>query len=264
MVLFQFVTNYYLKLTSHLNSKGDQIMKRKRILFGVFVIINASAQAASFDCSKAKTFHEKTVCDIPSIGKLDEEMAAKYKEALRKDSIKTRDDQKAWLKEMKECTDAKCIHTGYLGRITELNAASSSAERSNQFKKLNKNTPSSIAAIHIGDEVICKITSQAYGDKVTKISNVGIQGIEVKFNYNNELRVNPPGNVFNGAVSAGNEIQEYEGKIIKTTRFLKINNDKQESVSFFLAPDGMLTMATKSTVPGLPPISSIYACSFKK
>ena len=57
------------------------------------------SQGASFDCTKAKTPLEKTICSNEIINKLDEEMGAKYQTALKNFPVKgfIRAQQKEWL-----------------------------------------------------------------------------------------------------------------------------------------------------------------------
>ncbi len=42
-------------------------------------LLSTYANSASFDCNKAATWVEKTVCDSPELSKLDDTMAKKYK-----------------------------------------------------------------------------------------------------------------------------------------------------------------------------------------
>lgn len=96
----------------------------------LFVLIT-NVQAASFDCKKAKTFAEKTICEFDSISKLDDEMAIKYKELLSKSGDKIRNDQRAWIKEMNSCADARCINSAYLGRLSEIEMELKNVNKSN-------------------------------------------------------------------------------------------------------------------------------------
>jgi uncharacterized protein len=71
------------------------------LLFGLFSI---QANAASFDCNKATTWLEKTVCSNPELSKLDEQMAKAYHDALASLSPEgqeeTKQNQRQWLKEI--------------------------------------------------------------------------------------------------------------------------------------------------------------------
>ncbi|WP_162536557.1 DUF3298 domain-containing protein [Granulicella sp. WH15] len=72
------------------------------------VLSAAPAVAAGFDCAKATTPREKTVCADPELSKLDEDVAAAYK-ALRSQlspasAARVQQDQRAWLRWL----DASC------------------------------------------------------------------------------------------------------------------------------------------------------------
>jgi uncharacterized protein len=95
-------------------------MKKLGWGFLLGILLSGQAYGASFDCGKAKSFFEKTVCEIPVLSKLDDELSEKYKAALQARGETVRAEQRQWLKEVSKCTDARCIHTAYLGRISEL------------------------------------------------------------------------------------------------------------------------------------------------
>lgn len=82
-----------------------------------------SAYAASFDCAGAGTKVEKLICGDAGLSKLDKELSATYKAALKDgkqaDSIKQA--QKQWLKETRNtCQDVECLRAAYRNRIGEL------------------------------------------------------------------------------------------------------------------------------------------------
>lgn len=79
-----------------------------------------SAQAASFDCAKARTKAERIICDTPKISKLDDELNAAYKAALKdvKQADTIKQAQKQWMKERNGCADAKCIKQSYEKQIS--------------------------------------------------------------------------------------------------------------------------------------------------
>lgn len=82
-----------------------------------------NATAASFDCKKAKTWAEKTICNNKQLSNLDELLAASYKKALantaNKSSLKS--DQLAWLGGRDACDDTECLKASYTTRIATLN-----------------------------------------------------------------------------------------------------------------------------------------------
>jgi len=74
-------------------------IKAGMFLFLLSLIITASAQAASFECSQSTTKVEKIICADAKLSKLDEELHRVYKEAL-KQSIEPEElekRQKSWL-----------------------------------------------------------------------------------------------------------------------------------------------------------------------
>jgi hypothetical protein len=81
----------------------------------------------SFDCGKATTEVEKTICADARLSKLDTDLAATYRDAMSNpaDPTKKRDvrsAQAAWLKSRNACTDKICIEVMYRTRIAMLAA----------------------------------------------------------------------------------------------------------------------------------------------
>lgn len=93
------------------------------IVFAVLRLLSTQATAASFDCKKAVTWVEKTVCANPELSKLDEEMAKAYTDALKSLSPEgqkeTKQYQKQWLKKISNFSK-KGINDQYEGRIKQL------------------------------------------------------------------------------------------------------------------------------------------------
>ncbi|MBH0005304.1 lysozyme inhibitor LprI family protein [Psychrobacter sp. SWN149] len=86
-------------------------------------LLSTYANAASFDCNKAATWVEKTVCDSPELSKLDETMAKKYKSNLAtssnyEDSKVFKDrliaNQRTWLTFQRDtCKSEECLIREY-------------------------------------------------------------------------------------------------------------------------------------------------------
>ena len=93
------------------------------IIIALFGLFSTQATAASFDCKKAASWVEKTVCSNPELSKLDDEMAKAYSDALAKLSPEgqeeTRAYQKKWLKRISSFSK-KGINDQYEGRIKQL------------------------------------------------------------------------------------------------------------------------------------------------
>lgn len=66
------------------------------------LLMASDANAASFDCAKAKSVEEKAICADPKLSKLDEQMDAAYRVTLKtlspQGQIAVRDGQRQWIK----------------------------------------------------------------------------------------------------------------------------------------------------------------------
>ncbi len=79
----------------------------------------------SFDCSKAVTLVEKTICSNQNIASLDSTMANLYKNALSGavNPEEVKKEQRSWLKNNRnKCSDAECLEQEYHNRIDALNS----------------------------------------------------------------------------------------------------------------------------------------------
>lgn len=94
-------------------------------------LLSTYANSASFDCNKASTWVEKTICKSPELSKLDEAMAKKYIKDLNnaandEDSEVYKNnaiiDQKLWLNfQRNTCKDTECLireYEEYIGEKT--------------------------------------------------------------------------------------------------------------------------------------------------
>ena len=83
------------------------------------LLLATAASAASFDCTKAATTVEKTLCATRRLSSLDEELAATWKAVPK--SAAVRRAQREWLQLRDECGDSTdCIEGRYLMRIAAL------------------------------------------------------------------------------------------------------------------------------------------------
>ena len=109
-----------------------------------FVFQDAAAQAASFDCKKAATVFEKTVCATPELSQADDALAPAFAQALAPLSEASRaalrDNERAWLHYAATVcrldgfkrkprwysrSPKECLETEYSLRLSALAAASS-------------------------------------------------------------------------------------------------------------------------------------------
>ena len=75
----------------------------------------------SFNCDKASTIIEKTICSSSELAKLDNSVALAYKNALSNGThtdLKT--TQKKWIKSRNSCQTEKCIEKAYVERWEDL------------------------------------------------------------------------------------------------------------------------------------------------
>jgi uncharacterized protein YecT (DUF1311 family) len=97
-------------------------MKKLFLATAVFFVAFAS-YGASFDCEKASTLVEKTICQDPKLSHLDELLTQTYKTALNatKEPAALRSRQKAWRTNVRnKCLDADCLVREHSRRITGL------------------------------------------------------------------------------------------------------------------------------------------------
>ena len=91
--------------------------------------ISSSAEAASFDCTKAKTADEIAICQTRILSDLDTQMATLYGVRMQIPMLMgakgaAQDEQRAFLAERGACGgDVTCIQQAYLNRIAVLSQA---------------------------------------------------------------------------------------------------------------------------------------------
>ncbi len=82
-------------------------------------LLSTPANSASFDCNKAATWVETTICENSELSKLDDAMAKKHKENLADTSDKDYKnnliiDQRTWLKfQRNTCKEIACLEREY-------------------------------------------------------------------------------------------------------------------------------------------------------
>ena len=86
---------------------------------GTFLMFGLSqAEAASFDCSRAKSRIENMICRTDNVSALDEELSRRYKQlAAQADASALKADQLAWMRARDQCKDAACLAESYQARL---------------------------------------------------------------------------------------------------------------------------------------------------
>lgn len=95
------------------------------LLSAALVMLATPLSAASFDCSRAETRIEQTICAVPELSYLDELMANNYwamrganiGDGAMEDLMST---QRQWLSRRDQCKDVDCLLDQYLQRIDQI------------------------------------------------------------------------------------------------------------------------------------------------
>lgn len=116
----------WLTLTREVARNGKMVMGVVRLLLVVLLMVAPRvAIGASFDCSKAGTSVEKTICASQTLSRSDEQLAKAYESVLvlsdHPEIVKSQ--QKEWLRHIRDaCQDEPCLQSAYEHRLTQLAA----------------------------------------------------------------------------------------------------------------------------------------------
>lgn len=113
--------------------------------------LSCSAQAASFDCAKARTQVEKLICSDAELSKLDDDLAVTYSNAQKGNSSlkEVQNTQKQWVKERNNCLFASCLIASYNQRISALKVHSKANRNSVEVMPTNSTaTAQALAPFH--------------------------------------------------------------------------------------------------------------------
>ena len=95
------------------------------ILVAIILVAPSITVGASFNCSKAGTSTEKTICANKALSSLDEQLAKAYESVIllsdQPDIIKSH--QQEWLRNIRDkCEDENCLKSAYERRLAQLAA----------------------------------------------------------------------------------------------------------------------------------------------
>lgn len=110
------------------------------------VITSSQQYKTSFNCKKAITYVEQTICSDSSLAKLDIKLAKTYNDKLKNTTSKTKlkQEQKNWVLNIEnQCTTKDCISQVILKRIEEL-SDNTTSDTTNDKATLEKNIVKSI------------------------------------------------------------------------------------------------------------------------
>ncbi|WAH55974.1 lysozyme inhibitor LprI family protein [Pseudomonas silvicola] len=88
----------------------------------LLALLAGNGMAASFDCSKASSFAEKSICADGYLSTVDNVLATSYKKALTAaaDPQALRQSQREWLAQRDQCTTQQCLDKALGARIQVL------------------------------------------------------------------------------------------------------------------------------------------------
>ena len=93
--------------------------------FAGVMALSANSHAASFDCARAQTPTEKTICQLRRLNDADVQLATTYRFSLHALPMGGRDQQRdaqaVWLKQRNACgSNIKCLSARYAERQAQL------------------------------------------------------------------------------------------------------------------------------------------------
>ncbi len=153
----------------------------------------AQREQPSFDCRKAASLSEKTICADAALARLDSQMGRTWKRLL--DNFDTevaqqtlmKQDQRAWMAGRDQCADADCIRKMYRDRLSALDGT----DPAHRFSGLYEVKEGFFALYPIGDRYLVHIQSAEPNDGRWECDLNG----EAEAS-GDDLRVNVEGTVF--------------------------------------------------------------------
>ena len=103
-------------------------LTRLALFAGALFLLAGSADAASFNCAKAKTPDEKAICANPALSDLDTQMAALFGVRMKVPMLMgsrgtAGDEQVQWLQTRGSCgANVACLTGVYKARINTINS----------------------------------------------------------------------------------------------------------------------------------------------
>lgn len=169
----------------------------KPTILALAFLFAAQAQAASFDCNKATTSIELSICASSELSKLDDDMFQTYTKAYAINS-EVKLSQRTWLKNTQQCKDANsienCIKNSYLTRLDVLSSLISKESGWLGFQIVNlvkttngngvlvgkvfQNSPAQSAGLKEGD-VIYQINGKPFDDEESVLPAFKVRNGEI-------------------------------------------------------------------------------------
>ena len=131
----------------------------------IFAAFTANVHAASFDCAKAGTDVEKTICANTELSELDTKMGETYTKALKlaPDPQLLKQQQRDWLKVRNQCTMVSCLKAIYQVQITGLRSVIAKSANSD-----NQNKDEKYVLMMSADDAVCNHVHDIYNEDAKK------------------------------------------------------------------------------------------------
>ncbi len=172
--------------------------------------IGIPAQAASFDCAKAATKIEKLICGDDELSRLDEELNAAYKKALKdeKQADSTKQAQKQWIKVRNGCSNVTCVKRAYETRLTSINANTLASEGiAEQHEDIQPDKPGFFRLNKSTNDKVCSTLNQIINGDITKFGKTRFDTHTefVKWRNVEESQIDRgAGNIYDGILERAN------------------------------------------------------------
>ncbi|MFT4272082.1 MAG: hypothetical protein QM578_13795 [Pantoea sp.] len=165
------------------------MMKKRNVIFiAVGILWHMPVYAASFDCKKASSYAELTICSTPSLSSLDDKLNALYRKALTEKADQAtmiKKSQLLWLKSIRnKATTVSQLDSAYNGRINDLVAvlgvlpeqktAESAAPSVRQVNPASPPAPTNLQQA-VQDDGGAPPSFPSHTDPVTKVCKVSMQ-----------------------------------------------------------------------------------------
>ncbi len=192
--------------------------------------LSSTAMAASFDCDKARSFIEQTICSTSELSTLDEQLSVVYKKVNSSkpenlDSLKK--SQLLWLKnERNKAKSAQEIKDSYVQRINLLNMM------------LDEKKPLALAVVStkkkdkhpdkLSNEYYCNTAMQTDGTVMETSEDRNWNGVMMVSDYGDKFIIH-----FNNHYNMG-DFDSGKISLLKERQFLNIKKETDGSISYYL------------------------------
>lgn len=235
-------------------------MINKLLKIGVCsTLIVTGLYSASFNCKKASTFIENTICSDAELSKLDEQLAAAYKKVWHSMSDRTdlKKDQFDWLKNNRnKCTSLEELKTSYINRVLYLtnydntnsqvtmsnsNSIQGTYEKGSASIEINQNLSFNYSSVNERNGNLCSIEDGKFKVENTNLvwnSNEYDCKIIISNTNKNSINFNFTGNGCNAY--CGSNAYIVDG-LYKLTSNTKVSEEKFQTIQIYdISPYGKL------------------------